>query len=211
MELYDIHLNFSEDFLISQFNEFGYSAMLHIINPIGLEIFSVPETVGSILINPSFQNEPIFKITSTFNEVTCHAKKSSNELLHHTQSRRRAAPSPVSVPSNQKRSLLSTKPFTPASRYLVSGDSRSVLEEMFSESIFRGEKLFMCMVCSYKSKQKGSMLRHVQCVHSDNPPSFRCTMCGTCFKERGNLKSHYKGKHKMEDSIAKAAANLATG
>ena len=79
--------------------------------------------------------------------------------------------------------------------------------EGFGECILDGEKLFMCASCSYKSKERYNMIRHVQCKHSDNPPCFRCRTCGNAFKEKNKLKNHYMKVHNLDSIAAKAASD----
>ena len=77
--------------------------------------------------------------------------------------------------------------------------------KLFAECIMNDEKFFMCAVCSYKSKDKRNMMRHTSTMHSDNPPSFNCTICSSSFKHKFHLKTHYMKKHNLLEHIARAA------
>ena len=77
----------------------------------------------------------------------------------------------------------------------------------FGECVLAGEKFFMCASCSYKSKDKANMCRHVQCKHSENPPRFTCRTCTSAYTERNKLKNHYVKAHNLDPISAKAASD----
>ena len=79
--------------------------------------------------------------------------------------------------------------------------------EGFGECVLAGEKFFMCASCSYKSKDKANMCRHVQCKHSENPPRFTCRTCTSAYTERNKLKNHYVKAHNLDPISAKAASD----
>ena len=81
------------------------------------------------------------------------------------------------------------------------------LSDLFGECVAGGEKFLMCLNCSYKSKDRGNMTRHVQNQHGI-ARSYVCSTCGKSFRERNRLKVHYIKEHKLAEPIAKAAATM---
>ena len=63
----------------------------------------------------------------------------------------------------------------------------------------------MCAACTYRTKDKSNMKRHVEKYHMEH--SFTCQTCGVAFLARSELKMHYMKKHNLSETVAFAAAN----
>ena len=105
MELYDIEISLCENFLLSQFNEFGYISQLPIIDPIANSKRN-SDTIGLVMLKPSLQYE--FDCFSSLKASKC-AEESLQERLYNSSCRKRPATNVVSQTVSRKSGLIPPK------------------------------------------------------------------------------------------------------
>ena len=196
MEFFDVTIMLSENFLgkVNCWKPTHFPLKNHSWTSIGSG-----EEVGSMMLKSSTESHPLHLDLP----IIPPSKRSSNFSFDPIEHKKKRASSnrpnlhnltPVSRPGNS-----------------FSGTAKPSLDtsDMFAECILAGEKIFVCGVCNYKTKIRPNMRKHVECMHSDNPPCFRCSTCGSSFKEKSKLKGHYMKTHNLEEPVAKAAAAIA--
>ena len=71
-------------------------------------------------------------------------------------------------------------------------EDQNMVEEQMRGSVRTtqdGNLLYICEICSFKTKDKQSLKKHCMAVH-ENIKLFKCGLCDFQFAQRGNLKSH---------------------
>ena len=196
MDFCDVTINLTEFFLRSVFYLKDMYFPLKIDNWTS-DYRSFSEQVGTVVIKSSVDYPTQF----TF-------PKSAPSKRTHSATHPSIEPKRGRISSNR---VVPHNPVTAARPGSSSGIKKPILDvsDMFAECILAGEKVFVCGVCNYKSNVKHNMRKHVECMHSDNPPCFRCSTCGTSFREKNKLKGHYMKTHNLEEPVAKAAAAMA--
>ena len=66
------------------------------------------------------------------------------------------------------------------------------------------QKFHQCTFCNYQSPHSSTMKRHVELKHLPQTISYNCLQCSSTFRQKSNLKIHYKGVHGLLDPAAKA-------
>ena len=161
------------------------------------------EQVGSLVMKTCFED---FSQTLLPKSVAPKRANNAIDAMSIAPKRNKASytqkppPPPLNIPASVLR---------PPNLSGITWRSSIDVSDMFAECILAGEKVFVCGVCNYKSRVRQNMRKHVACMHSDNPPCFRCSTCGNSFKEKNKLKLHYMKSHNLEEPVAKAAAAMA--
>ena len=132
---------------------------------------------------------------ANFNSSPMKPQKRTADAVNLNSSRM-SPPFPI-PPKKLKTANLTSEPSSPPPR---------MFNELFNAD---GEKLFMCMHCSYSCSLKTSMTRHVGLKHDPNAKKFPCTMCPLQAKFSWQLKTHYVKVHNLSETAAKAVASEA--
>lgn len=56
---------------------------------------------------------------------------------------------------------------------------------------------FSCVICGYKTKHKGDLKKHFDCMHNPQATVYSCQYCSYSSKHRGNLRKHVICMHNM--------------
>ena len=142
-----------------------------------------------------------FRITRTLKEEFSLAKVlevNEKEVMKPPMKRRASAlihPKAPKVLANDPKTVQNTTPIGPPKT------------QMFAEVMLDGEKSFMCVKCTYKTKVNSNIHKHYRLKHSDNLPLYRCKSCQFSSAEKSLLKKHYMNTHQMAESIAKFAVD----
>ena len=107
------------------------------------------------------------------------------------------------VPSKHPRSLSKKNPIAKSNNQITNQGQASA--QHFREFTSEGEKFYFCDLCSYKTKDRGNVKKHINNKHNQNCVKYKCSMCGHEAKIRNNLKNHYMGVHKLPENVAKSA------
>ena len=204
MEVFDVNINIA-DFYLNQatLDECLFVNLLHWERCDESMEFSM--NVGSMEIrrsidflqdNPCLQDYERFWDNNSFHEGPKRLMSNPRSNIGpHTKKR------PNSNPVNSYKAI-------PAHVPTQASANSGIPDDSFAECFLSGEKFFMCTQCTFKTRHRPSVNRHILCVHSITPPCFRCSTCGTSFKERFKLKCHYMKVHFLEEHVAKTAAGM---
>ena len=80
-------------------------------------------------------------------------------------------------------------------------------KQLWASCVLDGQKMFMCALCVYKTKNNSDIHRHCRTKHPQSMPCFKCRSCDFSTADRLKLKNHYMKSHNLDEMIAKAAVD----
>ena len=73
--------------------------------------------------------------------------------------------------------------------------AESIEEEVLAMMYQTNSKLWACSACGKESKYKNDMRRHIESLHVQDHPGYKCDYCLTILNSSNALRLHVKNKH----------------
>ena len=97
----------------------------------------------------------------------------------------------VTMLPNQEMPSESMPATTHSSPICISLDVSAIIEAQIASLMYQNEaKMWICSVCFKESPGKTNITRHIEALHIENHPGYRCDYCNYSTKSRDAMRQH---------------------